>query len=94
MSTSLKIAVLGCGYVGTEFARQARAVGHDVFGIVRSEASRDKLHAEGIAAEAFDIQAGDWSALPKQFDAVVYAASTGGGGPEAYVEHIKGILAK
>lgn len=84
MSTPLKIAVLGCGYVGAEFARQARAAGHNALGIVRSEASRDKLRAEGIAAEAFDIQAGDWSALPKQFDAVVYAASTGGGGPEAY----------
>ena len=84
MSASLKIAVLGCGYVGAEFARQARASGHDVLGVVRSEASRDKLRAEGLAAEAFDLQAGDWSLLPKHFDAVVYAASTGGGGPEAY----------
>ena len=84
MSAPLKIAVLGCGYVGTEFARQARASGHDVLGVVRSEASRDKLRAEGISAEAFDIQAGEWSALPARFDAVVYAASTGGGGPEAY----------
>jgi nucleoside-diphosphate-sugar epimerase len=84
VSVSLKIAVLGCGYVGTEFARQARAAGHDVLGIVRSEASRDTLRAEGIAAEAFDLQSGDWSLLPARFDAVVYAASTGGGGPEAY----------
>lgn len=84
MSVSLKIAVLGCGYVGTEFARQARAAGHDVLGVVRSEPSRDKLRSEGIAAEAFDLQTGDWSALPGRFDAVVYAASTGGGGPEAY----------
>lgn len=84
MSVSLKIAVLGCGYVGAEFARQARAARHDVLGIVRSEASRDKLRSEGITAEAFDLQCGDWSALPSRFDAVVYAASTGGGGPEAY----------
>jgi nucleoside-diphosphate-sugar epimerase len=84
VSVSLKIAVLGCGYVGTEFARQARAAGHDVLGVVRSEPSRDKLRSEGIAAEAFDLQTGDWSALPGRFDAVVYAASTGGGGPEAY----------
>ena len=84
MSASLKIAVLGCGYVGAEFARQARAAGHDVLGVVRSEASRDKLRSEGIAAEAFDLQSGDWSLLPARFDAVVYAASTGGGGPEAY----------
>ena len=80
----MKIAVLGCGYVGAEFARQAKAAGHDVLGVVRSQASRDKLRAAGIGAEAFDLHAGDWSALPKQFDAVVYAASTGGGGPEAY----------
>ena len=84
MSASLKIAVLGCGYVGAEFARQARAAGHDVLGVVRSEASRDKLRSEGISAEAFDLQSGDWSLLPARFDAVVYAASTGGGGPEAY----------
>jgi nucleoside-diphosphate-sugar epimerase len=84
MSAPLRIAVLGCGYVGAEFARQARAAGHDVLGVVRSEASRDKLRAEGLPAEAFDLFAGDWSALPAAFDAVVYAASTGGGGPEAY----------
>lgn len=84
MSAPLKIAVLGCGYVGAEFARQARAAGHEVLGVVRSEASRDKLRTEGLAAEAFDLYAGDWALLPGRFDAVVYAASTGGGGPEAY----------
>jgi len=84
VSASLKIAVLGCGYVGAEFARQAGEAGHDVLGVVRSQASRDKLRAEGIAAEAFDLQSGDWAILPGRFDAVVYAASTGGGGPEAY----------
>lgn len=84
MSAPLKIAVLGCGYVGAEFARQARAAGHEVLGVVRSEASRDKLRTEGLAAEAFDLYSGDWALLPGRFDAVVYAASTGGGGPEAY----------
>jgi len=84
MSAPLKIAVLGCGYVGAEFARQARAAGHEVLGVVRSEGSRDKLRAEGLAAEAFDLYSGDWALLPGRFDAVVYAASTGGGGPEAY----------
>lgn len=84
MSTSLRIAVLGCGYVGTAFAHQAKAAGHQVLGVVRSVASRDRLRAEGLAAEAFDLFAGDWSALPAAFDVVVYAASTGGGGPEAY----------
>ena len=84
MSTPLRIAVLGCGYVGAAFARQAKAAGHDVLGVVRSIDSRDRLRAEGLAAEACDLFAGDWSALPAAFDVVVYAASTGGGGPEAY----------
>lgn len=84
MSAPLRIAVLGCGYVGAAFARQAKAAGHDVLGVVRSIASRDRLRAEGLAAEACDLFAGDWTALPTAFDVVVYAASTGGGGPEAY----------
>ena len=84
MSTPLRIAVLGCGYVGAAFAQQAKAAGHDVLGVVRSIDSRDRLRAEGLAAEACDLFAGDWSALPAAFDVVVYAASTGGGGPEAY----------
>lgn len=84
MSAPLRIAVLGCGYVGAAFARQAKAAGHDVLGVVRSIDSRDRLRAESLAAEAFDLFAGDWSVLPAAFDVVVYAASTGGGGPEAY----------
>lgn len=84
MSQPLRIAVLGCGYVGAQFARLAASRGHDVLGVVRSAESRDRLRAEGLRAEAFDIVSGDWSALPGRFDAVVYAASTGGGGPEAY----------
>jgi nucleoside-diphosphate-sugar epimerase len=84
VSRPLVIAVLGCGYVGAEFARLARRSGHEVIGIVRSEVSRDRLRAEGLRAEAFDILSGDWAALPARVDAVVYAASTGGGGPEAY----------
>ena len=84
MSKPFSIAVLGCGYVGAEFARQAKAAGYDVFGVVRSEASREALQAEGFRAVAFDLFAGDWVQLPNHFDAVVYAASTGGGGLEAY----------
>ena len=84
VSQPLVIVVLGCGYVGAEFARLAKRAGHDVIGIVRSEASRGHLRAEGLKAEAFNIFTDDWAVLPSRVDAVVYAASTGGGGPEAY----------
>ena len=84
MSGSLRIAVLGCGYVGTAFALQAQARGHAVLGVVRSGESVARLQALGVSAQACDLQAADWTTLPTAFDVVVYAASTGGGGPEAY----------
>jgi len=84
VSGSLRIAVLGCGYVGTAFALQALARGHTVLGVVRSEESCARLRALGISAQACDLQADYSSSLPTAFDVVVYAASTGGAGVDAY----------
>lgn len=84
VSRPLRIVVLGCGYVGTAFALQARARGHAVVGVVRSAESCARLQALGLAAAACDLQAADWSALPSACDVVVYAASSGGGGVDAY----------
>jgi nucleoside-diphosphate-sugar epimerase len=84
VSGSLRIAVLGCGYVGTAFALQAQARGHAVLGVVRSEESCARLRALGISAQACDLQAEAWTSLPSAFDVVVYAASTGGAGVDAY----------
>jgi nucleoside-diphosphate-sugar epimerase len=80
----MKIIILGCGYVGTALAQLAKAQGHDVLGVVRSEKSKNHLQSLGISSLAFDIYSSDWSMLPKNFDAVIYAASAGGGGPDAY----------
>lgn len=80
----LKIAILGCGYVGTAFALQAQTTGHQVLGIVRSEASVARLAALGVSAQAHDLFASDWAPLPEAFDLVIYAASTGGSGVDAY----------
>ncbi len=84
MSAGKRIVVLGCGYVGAAFASQAQAHGHAVVGVVRSVESRDRLRAHGVAAVACDLQGDDWSALPAAADVVVYAASTGGAGADAY----------
>ena len=80
-----RVAVLGCGYVGSRVLRLLRARGVAAVGVVRSAASRDALAAEGLDCVALDMDAADWSALGSAFDCVVYAASAGGGGPEAYV---------
>ena len=80
----MKIIILGCGYIGTALAHLAKSQGHEVWGVVRSEKSKQQLESSGIPSLAFDISSSDWSTLPSDFDAVVYAASTGGGGPDAY----------
>ena len=84
VSGPLRIAVLGCGYVGTSLALQAQARGHAVLGVVRSGESVARLQALGVPAQACDLQADDWTSLPAAFDVVVYAASTGGAGVDAY----------
>ena len=80
----MKLIILGCGYVGKALARLAKSKGHDVLGVVRSEKSKQECESVGIPSVVFDIFSSDWSILPNDFDAVVYAASTGGGGPDAY----------
>jgi nucleoside-diphosphate-sugar epimerase len=81
---SRRLLVLGCGYVGAEVCRQAKSLGWKTLGVVRSEASRDRLRAEGLPVEAADILAGGHEALEPAPDLVVYALSAGGGGEEAY----------
>ena len=79
-----KIIILGCGYIGTAFARLAQAQGYVVCGIVRSEVSRERLESQGVTALVFDIHRDDWQKLPQDFTSVIYCASTGGGGSESY----------
>lgn len=86
VSLPARIAVLGCGYIGTAFALQAQAQGHPVLGVVRSAESCERLRGLGLGAAACDLQSDDWSGLPAAFDVVIYAASTGGAGPEAYAQ--------
>jgi nucleoside-diphosphate-sugar epimerase len=88
----MKVAVLGCGYVGLELARQLRD-DHDVVGVRRSEAGLaavEEAGAEAVQADITDAEALD--AVP-DVDALVFAASSGGRGAEAarrvYVEGLR-----
>ena len=96
MSQNPSLAVLGCGYVGAAVCRQARAAGLRAIGVVRSEASRARLAAEGIEAVRADIVAGELARVAGPFDLVVYAASAGGGGLDgyrsAYVDGVRAAL--
>ena len=83
---SRRLLVLGCGYIGAEVCRRAPAAGWAATGVVRSEASRARLAAEGLGVRAHDALSGDLAALGGGWDAVLIALSTGGRGEAAYAE--------
>jgi nucleoside-diphosphate-sugar epimerase len=93
---TVRVAILGCGYVGLELGRQLRERGHAVVGMRRSEAGVAAVEAAGIEPVRGDLtDPGDLAALPA-VDAVVVAASSGGRGAEAaealYVEGLRTVV--
>jgi nucleoside-diphosphate-sugar epimerase len=85
----MRVAILGCGYVGLELGRQL-AADHDVVGVRRSESGRTEIEAAGFDAVQADVTDADALEQVPDSDAVVFAASSGGRGAEAardvYVE--------
>ncbi|MFB6172384.1 MAG: SDR family oxidoreductase [Haloarculaceae archaeon] len=76
----MRVAILGCGYVGLELARQL-APGHEVVGVRRS--GLDAVEATGATAVAADVTDPDALAAVPDVDALVFAASSGGRGADA-----------
>jgi nucleoside-diphosphate-sugar epimerase len=100
----MRVAIVGCGYVGLELAAQLAARGHAVTGVRRSDAGLDAIEEVGreiggdgavdaLRADATDPASLD--ALPDA-DAVVFAASSGGRGAEAarevYVDGLRNVI--
>ena len=83
---SRRLLVLGCGYIGAEVCRRAPADGWSATGVVRSEASRARLAAEGLDVRAHDVLSGDLAPLGGTWDAILVALSAGGRGEAAYAE--------
>ena len=85
----MRVAILGCGYVGLELGRQLRD-DHEVVGVRRSESGCAAVEDAGFEAVRADVtDPGELSRVPDA-DWVVFAASSGGRGAEAarevYVE--------
>ncbi|AZH24954.1 SDR family oxidoreductase [Haloplanus aerogenes] len=74
----MRVAILGCGYVGLELGRQLTAAGHDVIGVRRSDAGLDAIEAAGFDAVRADATDADSLAAVPDVDWLVYAASAGG----------------
>jgi len=77
-----RVVVLGCGYVGLELGRQLTDT-HDVVGVRRSQEGLDAIAKAGFAGVRADLTEPETLADVPDADAVVFAASSGGRGPEA-----------
>ncbi|MFB6140289.1 MAG: SDR family oxidoreductase [Halosimplex sp.] len=78
----MRVAVLGCGYVGLELGRQL-AADHDAVGVRRSADGVDRIEAAGLSGVRADVTDADALEAVPDADAVVFAASSGGRGAEA-----------
>jgi nucleoside-diphosphate-sugar epimerase len=81
----MKALIVGCGYVGIATARLLLASGYEVHGVRRSQAGRDALAVAGIRPLHGDVSdAASIASWPRDWDVVVNAASSAGGGVDAY----------
>ncbi|RNJ26980.1 SDR family oxidoreductase [Halosegnis longus] len=85
----MRVAILGCGYVGLELARQLTP-DHEVIGVRRSKL--DVVRETGAQAVEADVTDADALAEIPDVDALVFAASSGGRGAEAAREvYVEGL---
>jgi nucleoside-diphosphate-sugar epimerase len=91
----IDVAILGCGYVGTELGRQLSPA-HEVVGVRRSQSGIDVIEAAGFTGVKADLtDAGALESVPDTAT-VVFAASSGGRGAkqarEVYVAGQRTVL--
>lgn len=80
-----QLFVAGCGYVGSEVARQGIRIGMRVTALTRNPTKAAALRAEGIVTIVADLADESWHAhLPEKMDFVLNSVSSGGGGVEGY----------
>jgi nucleoside-diphosphate-sugar epimerase len=80
-----RLIVFGCGYVGSEVAREALQKGMEVTALTRNEAKAVALRSDGIGAVVADLASDRWhGSIPGGADYVLNCVSSGGGGVEGY----------
>jgi len=92
----MRVAILGCGYIGLELGRQLTDAGHEVVGVRRSDSGCDAIEDAGFEAHQADLtDPDDVENLPAA-DWLVFAASSGGRGAEAaeaiYVDALRSVI--
>lgn len=75
----MRVAILGCGYVGIAAGERLASAGHEVIGVRRSTAGVDAITEAGLTAMQGDVtDPADLSTIP-DVDWLVFAASAGRG---------------
>lgn len=82
---TMRVLIIGTGYVGMPLGAELTRRGHEVYGLRRNPAAAGELEAVGIKPIFADItKPGDLTKLPGEFDWVVNCVASGGGGVEDY----------
>jgi len=82
---SERLAIFGCGYIGSALACEARRRGWRVTALTRNPARGDALRAHGVEVVAADLADDGWHSLvSRDQDYVVNCVSSGGGGLPGY----------
>ncbi|MFD1597611.1 NAD-dependent epimerase/dehydratase family protein [Halobellus rarus] len=91
-----RVVIVGCGYVGLELGRRLRNADHDVTGVRRSDGGLEAVAAAGLDARRADATDLETLAALPDADWIVFAASSGGRGPDAarrvYVEGLRNVI--
>jgi nucleoside-diphosphate-sugar epimerase len=83
----MRVLIIGCGYVGMPLGAELVRLGHEVFGVTRSDHSHAVLKSHSIQPLIADIsQKPDLDKLPLPFDWVVNTVSSNRGGIEEYMQ--------
>ncbi|WP_280535222.1 SDR family oxidoreductase [Halopenitus sp. POP-27] len=94
----MRVAIVGCGYVGLELGRGLVGNGHDVWGVRRSADGASAVEAAGLVSVRADVTDPDSLGVLPDVDAVVFAASSGGRDAEAarsvYVTGLENVIAE
>lgn len=84
-SAIMRVAIIGCGYVGTSLAEEAQARGMSVYGLTRNAERIAALKERGVATVEARVHEVGWEAqMPSSIDAVVYCASSTSRDVEGY----------
>lgn len=93
---TLRVAILGCGYLGLELGRQLVNAGHPAIGVRRSQEGVERIEAAGFTGVTADItDPADLATIP-DIDVIVYTASSGGrsvaSARDIYVDGLRTVI--